>query len=67
VDRTAELLPLRVFVPVILTFRESLEKLDVAAVWSVFPVSCEDSLETIAEVSMVAEIEDAEGIEEIGI
>jgi hypothetical protein len=67
VDRTAELLPLRVFVPVILTFRESLEKLDVAAVWSVFPVSCKDSLETIAEVSMVAEIEDAEGIEEIGI
>jgi Na+-translocating ferredoxin:NAD+ oxidoreductase RNF subunit RnfB len=67
VDRTAELLSLRVFVPVILTFREPLEKLDVVAVLSEFPVSREDSLEMITEVRMVAEVEEAEDIEEIGI
>jgi hypothetical protein len=67
VRRTAELSPLRLFVPVVLTFREPVEKLGTVAVRSELPVSCEDSLETITEVSMVAEIEDAEGIEETGV
>jgi hypothetical protein len=64
--RTAELLPRRVSLPVILTFREMLEEVEVVAVWSEFPVSCKDPLE-ITEVGMVAEIEDAGGVEESGI
>jgi hypothetical protein len=66
VRRTAELLPRRVSVPVILTFREMLVEADIVAVWPEILVSCEDPLE-ITEVFMVAEIEDAGDVEDIGI
>jgi hypothetical protein len=64
--RTVELLPPRVFVPVILVFRELLERLDTVAVWSTLPMSSEDLLK-ITAMDMVEEIEDAKGIEETWI